>query len=120
MLQISATQAMGVAVELTTAMLGENGYGGDVAEIYMYRFMPRSPMFEQWQRDGFPDNGSIQANEGLEVIQAANETLYAVLKWFADTTEAKIVIEQKDGFRKLGKWVRRANFAHRVHVRVRT
>jgi len=40
---MSMVQALSVWMELEDALHGENGYGGDTAEIYIYRFMAYRP-----------------------------------------------------------------------------
>src|SRR5271168_2332059 len=47
---ISVPQALDVYDDLVKAYYGENGYGGNVAEIYCYRLLPRNPTAEAaWQ-----------------------------------------------------------------------
>ena len=98
---LSSVSAISIAYDLATALHGCNAYGGHVAEIYLYR---------------------IQVNPSLNpllnplaTIDQGCRTLYAVLAHFAENYDASVKV---DG-RRLGPWIRRARFNHRVHVEVR-
>lgn len=80
--------------DLLEALEGKNGFGGDVAEIYVYRLKPL-------------DGGSTSA------------LLYTICRHFERDHKAKIQIQLgKDEFRDLGDWLVNALNDHRWHVRV--
>jgi len=83
--------------ELTLAHCGRNRFGGDVAEIYAYRF-------GQWG----------VARPGHRDLVAAAEAMHDLLATFAAHFECSIYIEG----RPLGPWLRKLPFQHRVHVQV--
>jgi len=106
---LSIIQVLDIWVELEKALQDENSYGGDTAEIYLYRLMGPglandvrsldSPMFREDAETNF-DN--------------ANHAMYDLFALFAAMRGANIEVEGKE----LGKWLKKARFTHRVHVKV--
>lgn len=109
--RVSMAQALGVWSDLCDAYHGKNGYGGDTAEIYMYRFMADCPTVSLSRR---PLTG-IAADEEALRVKAANEALHALLAHFAEERICVVLVEGQP----LGAWVATAGFDHRVHVTVR-
>ena len=111
--RLSMVQALSIWSELEAAYYGKNGFGGDTAEIYMYRLMSRCPRAEDGRRQENPP-GLIR--EGLEEqTRDANESLYALLKHFVDSTSHVLI---KVNGRELGEWLKTAGCDHRVQVQV--
>lgn len=112
--RISIVQALSLWSELESARCGKNGFGGNTAEIYMYRLMPRCPGGEAALHESGGQGNTILDEMARELIQDANESLCSLLAHYAKTREAVIEIEG----RELGDWLKTANFGHRVHVKV--
>lgn len=115
---ISMTQALDVWSDLMAALYGENKYGGDIAEIYLYRLMTFSPTlassFEQGVIERDMNNGGIRGEWLCEIVDNANTALHDLLVHFAKQHEAAIEVSG----RELGEWLKTARFTHRVHVKV--
>lgn len=100
--------------ELDDALNGQNGYGGDVAELYAYRFDVYSPVrhIPPGKPDWEPDAAAERAKR-----------LYDLLRLFASQRNCRISIGGRNGARwigrTLGRWLLSEPFDHRVHVRVR-
>ena len=110
MIYISVAEAMRLYGELVDAYHGKNGYGGDVAELYMYRF-------------GFSaahHHLDALAPYAAQNLRTANESLHALIEFFLLDKEptAEAYIETQEGWRAFGEWVKKAGFDHRVHVRI--
>ncbi len=103
---ISMIQALKVWSELWQAYFGENGFGGNTAEIYAYRLQPRNPIFESCI------GAFLEEKERLG-LQAAT-SLHALLDKFATDANCSIEVNGK----AFGSWVKEEPFAHRVHVTV--
>ncbi len=114
LLSFSMAQALGVWSDLCDAYHGKNGYGGDTAEIYLYRFMPDCPTVSVGRGMGKPLTG-IAADEERRRVKAANGALWALLSHFAEERTCEVRVEGQP----LGAWVATAGFDHRVHVTVR-
>lgn len=106
---MSMAQALGVWSDLCDAYHGK-GWGGEVAEIYMYRLMPDCPTVNLSRR---PLTG-MAADEERRRVKAANEALHSLLAHFAEERCCKVYVEGQP----LGAWVATAGFDHRVHVKV--
>jgi hypothetical protein len=124
MYRLSLVQALSLWTDLEATLRAEHSYGGDVAEIYMYRLMARSPSVERYVLGGCVEPASsFIGEEGRTAIREANESLLNLLLHFARERQAHIEIERWDMksnlFCELGDWLRTANFNHRVHVRIR-
>ncbi len=104
MLHLSQSQLIRIWSELEQAYYGDNRYGSDTAEIYAYTVMEHSPIFAH---DGFDERKQ-------EYYKQAAQTLYKVLTLFETMRGCRIYV---NGLR-LGDWLCRDTFEHRVHVRV--
>lgn len=105
LLQIPTANLVELWGELVEAYLGKNGYGGDVAELYAYRFASRSPAAAA---------GVKKAVYG-QAIQA-RRSLHALLYWFAERYPSDILIDDKPLSADHGLV---CPFEHRVHVTIR-
>src|SRR3990167_1642042 len=88
--------------ELVEAYCGKNGFGGDTAELYAYRFMRYAP--------GAVDGSTAQKEQQREAALA----LWYILKMFGEMYECARYVNK----RRFGAWVKQIEFDHRVHVRV--
>jgi hypothetical protein len=104
-LQIPTLELLGLWGELAFALDGTNGYGGDIAELYAYRFGCPSPAADQLD----PESEAAR----LQAIERAR-TLHGLIALFCETYGAKAVI---DG-RPFGSWIAETAFVHRAHVRI--
>jgi hypothetical protein len=111
---ISIVQALSLWTDLELALAGKNTYGGDTAEIYMYRLSERNPILAAYLRQPTP-TGGITEEVALSLIDASNTSLYNLLTHFSTTRHAAITVEG----RKLGAWLKKDRNTHRVHVTVR-
>lgn len=111
MKQISMAQALGIWSDLCAAYHGK-GWGGDTAEVYLYRLMPNDPSANLARAQG-PKGGMSDAALHAQV-RHANESLYELLDYFAEERNCRIEINGRD----LGRWLMQAAFDHRVHVKV--
>jgi hypothetical protein len=105
---ISITQALGVWSELEQAYYGDNGYGGDTAEIYAYRlqsYNPSASLMPQESEFGF------QAKQ--EQAELAGKSLYSLIKKFCELRDCSIEVESADP-----EILLRECLVHRCHVRV--
>jgi hypothetical protein len=106
MINLSIAEAMRLYGELVEALHGVNGFGGNVAELYMYRF-------------GYSLNGkALMASVDADNLRQANKSLHELLAFFSDDTHAEVRIEQRGGWVPIGEWIEGAGFDHRAHVRV--
>jgi hypothetical protein len=105
---VSMNQALSIWSELWQAYYGDNSYGSDTAEIYAYRLMPYSPIFNL-KGDTFQES-----NDELR-INAVN-SLVALCKKFAQENECVIEIDKCP----LDKWVSMIGreFDYRCHIKV--
>lgn len=99
---LSMEQALSLWSELEQAYFKKNGYGGDTAEIYIYRLMPHTPSIGTFE------------NLAVEAYDCANQAMYELLAMFAEDRDAVIMVAG----RELGEWLKTARYHHRVHVRV--
>lgn len=110
---LSVVQALSVWSELERAYYGDNNWGGDTAELYIYRFMPFEPTVARAKPDVTEQSGFI-GDMAREAFDRANESLHNLLLHFSKVREADIEINGKE----LGEWLKTARFQHRVHVKV--
>ncbi len=132
---ISVPQALDVYDDLVKAYFGENGFGGNVAEIYCYRLLPRNPSAEAaWQNgvqhDRRPDKTSLLYKAMMEQAHMAADNLFVLITHFRQKyPDAKIhfedCIQDPQADEGVGKIVWRSpvpylrgGIQHRVHVRV--
>lgn len=113
MYNLSMIQALGIWSELEQAYYGDNGYGSETAEIYVYRAMPYSPTAHS--RCSNPES-SLAKEATTEVVKNANMSLYNLFKMFAKLRHCVITVEG----RPLGKWVITSENGHRWHVHVKS
>ena len=103
---ISIDQALDVWSELEAAYYGENGYGGNTAELYVYRLMPRAP--------GGPDP---------QAYLDANQALLHLLRRFKGVHPDAVITlyaTRSDDGRPLGSWLGGCDESHRHSVRIRS
>jgi hypothetical protein len=122
--RLSIVQALSLWQSLEDAYRKEHNYGGDVAEIYVYRLMPRCPLAEAYVGGGQKAPPStLTGEEGRKAIRDANESFHNLLAHFAKERNAIIEVEEyKDGkwvFSEFGEFLKTFNEGHRWHVRVR-
>ena len=110
-INLSVIQALGLWSDLEQAYHATNSYGGDEAELYLYRFMPYAPTANKIE---LVDEPGIFGDIVREAYDAANQTLYNLLDHFSKKRKAIILVEGKP----LGPWLVTARFVHRVHVKV--
>lgn len=114
---LSMVQALSIWSDLESAFFNENKFGGDTAEIYIYRALTHTPTLG---RSGGVEldremNGSSIFAEGLrEAYDNANTALCQLFQHFAKTREALIEVNGQE----LGDWLKTARFTHRIHVKV--
>lgn len=107
LLHLSPLGLLDVWDDLLTARYGDNGFGGDTAEIYAYRCIgPGTAMTLVATQ---PDSGMAR-DAALEAAQG----LHAILELFM--TRHRVVVEV-DGC-LFGPWVATTPFYHRAAVRV--
>jgi hypothetical protein len=96
---------IGVWYELERALAGENGYGGDVAEIYAYRLLP---------------GGAKAVAEATDTqARLAGQNMTRLLRRFVELYDASVAIEEREGFRTIDLAAEEfPPFDWRVHVRV--
>ena len=109
--RISMAQALGLWSDLCDAYHGK-GWGGDTAEVYLYRLMPRNPSADNARSQDL--KSGISAEARAEQVRHANESLYDLLCLFAEERACRVQVDGRD----LGEWLKRADCDHRVHVRV--
>lgn len=118
----SHSQFANVWMQLEDAYRAEHGYGGNIAEVYLYLMQPFSPGIDKLPV-GVPKPGSIFYSEYLDREEEAVKTLYEICRMFAKKREAEIFWETSaDDFHKLywhpddDSWF--SKLAHRIHIRV--
>lgn len=106
---LSTKQLLGIWEELYDCMLDRNGYGGTVAEIYMFRLMPYNPLLRLEDRT---------SEVAKEAYAAANRSLYEVCKLFEEHHEVTVRFE---GNHSLEILIDTPDdpFHHRVHIEVK-
>lgn len=110
-MHLSMAQALGIWSDLCDAYHGK-GWGGDTAEVYMYRLMADNPSaaMAKYQRSA----ARIATAAAAEQVRHANEALYDLLVHFAEERDCHVEVNG----RPLGSWLTSATFDHRVHVKV--
>jgi hypothetical protein len=105
---LSINQALGIWSELEQAYFGQNGFGGDTAEIYAYRLQQYHP-------------GAVLMKEGTvlgdqarqEQADIAGKSLYNLIRKFRDDRECSIEVDGSDP-----EILLRKGLVHRCHVKV--
>lgn len=110
---MSMEQALAIWSELERAYYDNNSYGGDTAELYLYRFMPYCPSIAH-NTANVTERSGIVGDMAREAYDKANEALHDILVHFATIREANILVEDQE----LGPWLKKARYQHRVHVKV--
>jgi hypothetical protein len=113
MLSISPNQIMHLWEELIDASHGCNGYGGDTAEVYVYRFMQHSPSVVLDRiRHG---QGDKDVSDGYreDYLEAAS-ALHALCRLFEE--RRGVTIEMAEG--PLDSLLGPQTYDHRVHLKV--
>lgn len=105
---LSMTQALSIWSDLDDAYYGQHGFGGHVAEIYIYRLMARDPIREARLKPGLDPEPEPRA----DTIRA-NESLRALLLHFASMREAMVRVDGR--LLELWSWPE----SHRLHIEVR-
>lgn len=106
---LSLEQALSLWSDLDDAYYGKNGFGGDTAEIYIYRVLSGVP-----RQATEIDVTGLLGDMAREAFDKANHVLHDFLLKFADHRNVRIEV---DG-RELGPWLKTARYTHRVQVRV--
>lgn len=110
---ISIEQAIDVYNELIDAKNGVHGFGGCVAEIYVYKVMPHCPSYSMHDTGGKFD----EDNRMLE--KKAAEDFHSLCHIFSKKHEVSITIDEI-GIHEWISSVRKGEirFSHRVLVKV--
>ena len=108
---LSLNQVLSLWSDLEKAYHGTHGFGGDTAEIYIYRLMPFEPAI---MRDPKAEEHGIIGSSAREAYERANKSLFKLLSKFAKDRDAAITVDEKE----LGPWLKTARNTHRVHVKV--
>lgn len=103
-MRISIEQAVKIWHQLEDALHGVSNYGGDTAEIYLYRFMPYSPVYAAKASSFEPQNRKLEE-------QAAKSCL-ELFKLFEEVCNCQLFV---DGFPLSSHIVP----FHRIAVRVK-
>ena len=119
---VSLFQALDVWDELVMAYHENNGYGGDTAEIYIYRLMEHHPAIALANKDGAPDFAVETATESYQKATAALHELMCLFmkSWncaisIMETREKGYEVSVGHEFREL---MVKDPITHRVHIRV--
>jgi len=111
---ISIEQAIDIYNDLIDAKNGTHGFGGNVAEIYVYKLMPYSPTYSM-----HPE-GKIWDDDNRMLEKKAAEDFHSLCYIFSKKHEVSIFIDGID----MHKWISKVRsgeirFYHRVHVEVK-
>ncbi len=106
---ISMNQALDIWSELWQSYYGENGYGGDTAEIYAYKLMSYSPALN-FTAPSFAEGNRVSYIK-------AQHSLYNLIIKFIQYNENKITI-LIDG-KSPTEWFESEIFDHRCHVQIK-
>jgi len=127
--RLSIVQALSLWMSLEDALHGRANYGGDVAEIYVYRLMSSKPLADEYRsrlgqsQDLARVTTGIVGIEGKAAYLEASEILHNLLVYFAEKRHASIGIETyRYGawtFVEIGEWMKAVEETHRWHVQVR-
>src|ERR1035437_8136006 len=110
---ISIEQALSIYDELIDAKNGVHGFGGDVAEIYVFTLMPFSPTYSM------ENEGKRWDEENRMMEKKAAEDFHSLCHIFAKKHAVSININGVD----MHQWISKIRseefrFYHRVHVDV--
>jgi hypothetical protein len=104
--------SMAQALSIWTAYHGKNAFGGDTAEIYIYKLMPYEPLVASVV--GVLHESPTAREASAWAYDRANTSLHALLTHFSKTRDARVEVDGHE----LGEWLKGARFDHRVRVRV--
>jgi hypothetical protein len=112
-MHISIEQAIDVYNDLIDAKNGVHGFGGNVAEIYVYRMMPDSPSYSMH------NEGKMWDEDNRLLEKKAAEDFHSLCYIFAKKHHVNIEINGVE----LHEWIQKIRreedrFYHRVHVKV--
>lgn len=108
LLSLSPLQAIDLFEEMMRCLYGDNKFGGDVAEIYIFRLMPHSPC-ANLNQDG------TMSESGLDAYRDACRRLHALCTLFAERNDAFVSFEDGTSIDAL---LDQEPHTHRVHLRV--
>jgi hypothetical protein len=115
MFNVSLSRVLGVWDELHLALRGENGFGGDTAEIYAYRLSDRDPMYHE--KNG--DYDSLFGDDFRETDESAKFNLLFICNEFMKHHDCSICIDTHEGWMDWDGF-NESDFIsnHRYHVKV--
>jgi|GEM_PF-2504515 len=120
--RLSMVQALSLWTDLEDALRGTHGFGGNVAEIYVYRLMSRCPLVERHMNEPRTTWSDSMTEAVNEAVQQANESFYNVLVHFASERDAIVKVKNDVGgkwmFVPVGDWLKTCGESHRFHVEV--
>lgn len=112
---LSMVQALSIWSDLEAAFFGKNRYGGNTAEIYLYRALTHCPSLSHDKAlDLMSNPGSLIGENIRDAYDDANAALHDLFAHFSRIRSAQIEVEG----RELGDWLKTARFTHRIHVKV--
>jgi hypothetical protein len=117
----SVEESVGIWYELERALEGKNGYGGDVAEIYAYRLLPRG-VAEIRELSWISSEAEAKSRAAeAEMARLAAKNLTLLVRRFVELhadVEIGIEIDPRQ-FRVIDPRVEALQpFLHRIHIRV--
>jgi hypothetical protein len=126
--RLSLVQALSLWSDLDDAYYGKSCFGGEVAEIYVHRLMPHSPIAEEFMNSGPRSKGGIIEQEGMRAMREASDTFRNLLAHYAKKRHA--IVEIEDRVNDVWEFVDASAYfksctetdryqSHRFHVRVR-
>lgn len=107
LLQLSPLGLLGLWDDLLTARYGDNGFGGDTAEIYAYRCASPGAATTLMT---VPGDAAMLHDAAIEAAQG----LHAIIALFIERHRVTVEV---DG-RPFGPWVASRPFNYRAHVSV--
>lgn len=111
---LSIEQILSLWMELEDAYRGENGYGGDTAEVYGYTLMPDSPTAHS------PDMPRQFEEARKEQGLLASAAVVAICKYFEQQRNCRVyAMSSRDEGKRVGKWLLKVPIEHRIHLRVK-
>ena len=109
MIDIPLRELLKLWGELVEAYHGKNGFGGDTAELYAYRFNRDNPV-----RRAAADT-SLAKDAAREAAMEAKTSLWELCRLFREEWQADIYVDDQT----LWNWFQTAGgFDHRAHVQV--
>jgi hypothetical protein len=113
MLNMPMIEVLRVWTELVEAYHGVNGYGGDTAELYAYRFCRDDPTRRLDKVDG--EKCQLRKDAERRAGNEARGALWSLLTLFQQVMSAEVYVDGKT----LYQWQQASEpFDHRVHVKV--